>query len=260
MAIPRKIHYCWFGGADLPEDVCRCMESWKKFCPDYEIIRWDESNYDYEQYRFTREAYAHKKWAFVSDVARLDVIYHHGGIYLDTDVELLKPLDFLLEESAFMGFQQGRSVATGLGFGAERYNKLIGKNLEAYYDIPFIQEDGTLDLTPCPDITTRVLEEYGLVREDKIQVLDQMKVLSSDFLSPMLFSDGSAEVCENTVSIHHYAGTWTTEEEKRGVMRRRQVFTKFGRKGLRLYDGINLLRAQGWHAFWKRCKEILAGK
>lgn len=260
MAIPKKIHYCWFGGADIPEDVLKCINSWKKYCPDYEIIRWDETNYDYNKYRYSREAYEHRKWAFVSDVARLDIIYNHGGIYLDTDVELVKSLDFLLEEAAFMGFQQGRIVNTGLGFGAEQYNELIGKNLEIYCDISFIREDGSLDLTPCPDITTKVLEKHGLIREDRIQKIEDMKILSSVYLSPMLLSDGNAEITDDTVSIHHYAGTWTTDEEKRAVMRRRKVYTKFGRKGLRIYDAFVLLRTHGWRAVWRRSKEIICGK
>ena len=259
MSIPKIIHYCWFGGNDLPEEVVKCINSWKKCCPDYKIIRWDESNYDYNRYRFTKEAYAQKKWAFVSDVARLDIVYNHGGIYLDTDVELLKSLDFLLQEPAFMGFQQGRAVATGLGFGAERHNKLIGKNLEAYYDIPFIKEDGSLDLTPCPEITTKVLERYGLIREDTTQELEQMKILPSEFFSPMLLI-GGAEITENTVSIHHYAGTWTTVEEKSGAMQRRKIYTKYGKIGLRIFDGYNMFKTQGWRAFVKRCIEIIKVK
>ena len=101
--IPKVIHYCWFGGSELPEYVERCIQSWKKFCPDYQIKRWDESNYNFEKYPFCREAYEKKKWAFVSDVARLDIVYSEGGIYLDTDVELIKSLDDLLIEHAFMG-------------------------------------------------------------------------------------------------------------------------------------------------------------
>ena len=260
MAIPKIIHYCWFGRGDLPEDVLKCIESWKKHCPDYELIRWDEDNYDYSKCRYTKEAYEHRKWAFVSDVARLDIVYRFGGIYLDTDVELVKSLDPLLQEPAFMAFEQGRKVATGLGFGGEKGNWLIGKNLEEYLKRPFVQEDGTLDLTPCPIITTEVFERYGLVRENKFQRLNEMTIFPADYFSPMVLSDGSAEITKNTVSIHHAAGTWTTDAEKRAVMRRRQVYTKFGRKGLRIYDGFVLLRTHGLKAVLCRCKEIIQGK
>lgn len=257
MAIPRIIHYCWFGEAELPEDVKKCIESWKKYCPDYEIIRWDETNYDYNKYQFTREAYEQKKWAFVSDVARLDIVYNYGGIYLDTDVELVRPLDELLCECAYMGFEKGKAVATGLGFGGEKGNRLIKKNLDVYKTMSFVKENGELNLIPCPQITTAVLEQNGLVREDKIQYLDKMKIYPSDYFSPMILSDGSAELTNNTISIHRFAGTWTTDKEKRAVQRRRMVYTKFGKNGLRVYDGIVLLRTKGWKAFWNRCIEIL---
>ena len=102
--IPKIIHYCWFGGAELPEKDRKCIESWKKFCPDYQIIEWNENNYDVTKNTYMYQAYQAKKWGFVPDYARLDIIYQHGGIYLDTDVELVKNLDSLLENDAFMGF------------------------------------------------------------------------------------------------------------------------------------------------------------
>ena len=213
--IPKVIHYCWFGGNELPEYVERCIQSWKEFCPDYQIKRGDESNYNFEKYPFCREAYEKKKWAFVSDVARLDIVYSEGGIYLDTDVELVKSLDDLLIEHAFKGFERGRLVATGLGFGGEKGNPVIKANLESYLTRQFTNEDETLDLTPCPVITTDVLEMFGLKRVDQTQDLGDVKIFSSDYFCPMLLSDGTAETKKNTYSIHHYAGSWTTEAEKK---------------------------------------------
>lgn len=260
MAIPKVIHYCWFGGADLPEDVKKCIASWEKHCPDYKIIRWDESNYDYAAYQYAKGAYEHKKWAFVSDVARLDIIYREGGIYLDTDVELIKSLDFLIDESAFMAFEQGRKVATGLGFGAEKGNKLIKRNLDIYSSMEFVNKDGSPNMIACPIITTRVLKEYGLIEKDREQIIEGLKVFPSSYFCPMIFSDGRAEVKKETVSIHHYAGTWTTKEEKLAAERRRKIYTVWGRKGLRVYDGIVLLKRRGWKAFAKRCWEIVLSK
>lgn len=257
MAIPKIIHYCWFGGSDLPEDVEECIASWKKYCPDYQIIRWDESNYDYNQYRFSREAYESRKWAFVSDVARLDVVFHYGGIYLDTDVELVKPLDCLLSEPAYMGFEQGRSVATGLGFGAEKGNSLIKENLDAYQTMSFVKDNGELNLIACPRITTEILERHGLVRKDEMQKLNGLTVFPTSYFAPMILADGSAELKPETISIHHFAASWTTEQEKQEMQRRRKIYTLFGRNALRVYDGMNLLRTKGFRAFWHRCMEIL---
>lgn len=260
MAIPKVIHYCWFGGTKLPDEVLLCINSWKKYCPDYEIIQWDEQNYDYKKYRFSAEAYAAGKWAFVSDVARLDIIYHYGGIYLDTDVELIKPLDFLLKEKGFMGMERGRVVATGLGFGAEKGNKLIKANLECYIHESFLKKDGTYNLKACPIVTTDCLEAYGLERRDSLQDLGEIKIFPSEYFCPQLLYDGSAETTEKTVSIHHYMASWTTEKEKQKAKRRIRIYTFYGKKVLRIYDGIMLLKENGGRAFLKRLLEIIKGK
>ena len=123
--IPKVIHYCWFGGNELPELAMKCIDSWKKFCPDYEIKQWNEKNYDLDSSRYIKEAYKNKKWAFVSDYARLDIIYNNGGIYLDTDVELIGKLDEFLDEKCFLAAEREEYVNTGLGFGAEKGNVVI---------------------------------------------------------------------------------------------------------------------------------------
>ena len=257
MAIPKIIHYCWFGGTELPIQVKKCMESWQEHCPDYEIVRWDESNFDYKKYAFTKDAYVAKKWAFVSDVARLDVVYQYGGIYLDTDVELLAPLDPFLENAAFMGFEQGRKVATGLGFGAEKGNAVIKANLDAYKEINFVIKDGRVGPISCPIITTAVLEHMGLKNKDVLQKLEGITIYPSSVFCPMLFSDGTADIKPDTVSIHRYESTWTTEEEKQGKKKRERVYTKYGRLGLSAYDGFVLLKDHGIGSFLKRAWEKL---
>ena len=148
MSIPKIIHYCWFGSDTIPKKAQKCIESWKKFCPEYKIVCWNEKNFDISSNRYVKEAYELGKWAFVSDYVRLKAIYEHGGIYLDTDVELIKPLDALLEGEGYMGFDEKGIVATGLGFAATPKHELIKNMLSDYDEIPFVLEDGSFDMTP----------------------------------------------------------------------------------------------------------------
>ena len=150
--LPKKIHYCWFGGNELPDLAIKCIESWKQYCPDYEIIEWNETNFDLECCDFVKEAYKAKKWAFVSDYARLKVVYDNGGIYLDTDVELVKPLDILLQEKCYFGEETTGYVNTGLGFGAEKHNPTIDLLLKEYCNKHFTNDDGSYNMDPCPII------------------------------------------------------------------------------------------------------------
>ncbi len=149
----------------------KCIESWKKFCPDYEIKRWDETNYDISKNEYMRQAYENKKWAFVSDYARLDIIHEYGGIYLDTDVELIKSIDDLLGNNVFMGIGCTGGVNTGLGFGAEAEMPVIRDMLECYDGLSFVNNDGSLNTTPCVKYQTDFLKEHGFVDEDKLQTI-----------------------------------------------------------------------------------------
>ena len=146
--IPKKIHYFWIGGKSMPEKNKTCVESWKKFCPDYEIIEWNESNYDFSECTYMAQAYEAELWGFVPDYARLDIICREGGIYLDTDVELLKSLDDLLSCKAFMGFENRKSVAPGLGFGAEPGNEILKQMRDLYHSFSFYNENGTPNIAP----------------------------------------------------------------------------------------------------------------
>ena len=148
MSIPKVIYYCWFGKGKMPSLAEKCIESWEKFCPDYEIICLDEENFDITQNKYAKEAYDAGKWAFVSDYARLKVLYDNGGIYLDTDVEIIKPIDNLIEENGFMGFDDNGVVSTGLGFACEKGNELVGALLKDYDDISFLLPDASYDITP----------------------------------------------------------------------------------------------------------------
>ena len=176
--IPKKIHYCWFGGGPLPTDVKKCIDSWRKFCPDYEIIRWDESNFIIsDQNNFVQAAYENKAWAFVSDYARLRIIYENGGIYLDTDVELIRNLDELLDHVAFFGAHQVNGlVATGLGFGSEKRTKILKELLRLY--------DNT-DFDPCKknELACPILNSF-VKRRILLSILLSILILYT--LEPML--------------------------------------------------------------------------
>ena len=213
MSIPKVIHYCWFGGNPLPKPVKKCIRSWKKYCPDYKIIRWDESNFDINENRYAAEAYACKKWAFVSDYARLKIICDQGGIYLDTDVELLRPLDDLLDCQGFLGFQEGNSLATGLGFGAEAGQPMVRAMLDDYRDIPFLRGDGTRDMTPCPVRNTNSLLPFGLRADGTRQEVCGLQLFPQDYFCPISHRTGELHITNNTYSIHHFDGSWV--EDKR---------------------------------------------
>ena len=171
MSIKKVISYCWFGHNPLPEKVKICISSWKRMCPDYKIIEWNESNYDINKHPYMRDAYENKKWAFVSDYARLDIIYEHGGIYLDTDVELVRSLDTLLDCGAFLSIdKEDLSVNTGLGFGAEARNPLIKKLLSAYDNACFIKEDGSLNLKACPASQQKFWKNWDTSGKIKVKI------------------------------------------------------------------------------------------
>lgn len=225
MSIPKVIHYCWFGKNPLPQSVLNCIENWKRYCPDYEIIQWNESNFDVNAIRYTKEAYDNKQWAFVSDYARVKIIYENGGIYLDTDVELIKPLDPLLKYEGFMGFQQSKTVATGLGFGAVAMHPVLQSLVEDYYGIPFLKDDGSMDLTPCPDRNTKCLKHMGLKISDERQTIQGIQIFPSEYFSPLDWQTGKTKITSNTYSIHHYESSWLSKEERRWLKVRHLIGT-----------------------------------
>lgn len=206
--IPKKIHSIWFGGKDIPKHLLICMESWEKYCPDYEILHWNESNYDVSKNQYMNESYKRKRYAFVSDCARIDIVYEHGGVYLDNDVELLRPLDDLLYDDAFCGFSTIKTVNFGLGFGAMRKFPIFKEMVQVYENTSFVKADGTLNLTDCGPYQTKVLEQYGLRHENITQLINGMRVYSTDVLSPIDFLGNRSGFTANTFSIHHYASSW----------------------------------------------------
>lgn len=215
--IPKKIHYCWFGRNPKPPLAEKCIASWNRYCGDYEIIEWNEDNYDLSQAPlYVRQAYEAKKWAFVTDYVRLQVVYEQGGIYLDTDVELKKNLDELLGYQAYFGFESGKHIATGLGFGAVQGCCILKELMEQYSDISFYKDDGSYDTTPCPNRNTEVFLEHGLIQDDSKQLLDgDILILPTVYLSPYDFLSLDMKRSKDTVSIHWYGASWQSTEEKR---------------------------------------------
>ncbi len=222
--IPKVIHYCWFGGNPKPTLFHRCYRSWKKFCPDYQIIEWNESNYPLQDAPlYVRQAYEAKKWAFVTDYVRLQVVYENGGIYLDTDVELVQPLEKFLRHRAYFGLEEGEHINTGLGFGAEQGVQILRRMMEDYQEIPFIRPDSTFDETPCPVRNTAAFLEKGLKQDDSMQVLDgDVLILPSEFLCPKDWKSGRVKITEKTHSIHHCSASWYTPEMRRALKKRQR--------------------------------------
>ena len=230
MSIPKVIHYCWFGKGEMPKLAKKCIKSWKKYCPDYEIVCHSEENFDLTQNRYLNEAYKAGKWAFVSDYARLKIIYENGGIYLDTDVELIKPIDDLVRLKGFMGFDEKGIVATGLGFGAEKGNEIVLEFLKDYDDIPFVLPDGSFDLTPCPDRNTEALKRLGMDVDNKNQTFMDVTFLPDEYLCPMDYYTGKKTITKNTYSIHHYSASWTASVTKRTTLIKRIIGVKMYNK------------------------------
>lgn len=242
MSIPKVIYYCWFGKGKMPPLAEKCIESWKKYCKGYKIVCINEENFDITQNRYAKEAYDAGKWAFVSDFARLKVLYDQGGIYFDTDVELIKPIDELIKCGGYMGFDDNRVVSTGLGFACEKECELVGALLSDYKDIPFVLADGTYDLTPCPERNTKTLIKLGMDIGKQNQTFMGIKMLPEDYLCPIKYYTGKKKITKNTYSIHHFCASWISPTAKRTLMLKRIV-------GVKLYNKL-------YGKFLHKCKGL----
>ena len=207
--IPKVINYCWFGKNEKPQIVKECIESWKKYCPEFEIKQWDESNYDVNKNVYVKEAYDQKKWAFLTDYARLDILYHNGGVYMDTDVKLIKSIAPLINKGAFMAFEQRGRVNTGVGFACEAGNLIVKENMRYYEEHNFIDKSGNFNPEICVKITTKILINHGLdYTKNSVQKLNKLMVYSSDYFSPKKMGTNKINITNNTYGIHLYASSW----------------------------------------------------
>lgn len=209
--IPKIIHYCWFGGNPLPEEARRFITGWREKCPDYTIKEWNESNFDVNAIPYVREAYEARKWAFVTDYVRLFALYNEGGIYMDTDVEVLKNLDRFLSDEAFSGFEDEKNVPTGI-MGSKAGQKAVKDMMDAYKDRHFIDSEGNMDMRTNSEVITDYFIRSGLVLNNKKQTVNGFTMYPIDYFCPKNSRTLEIMVTENSYTIHHFSGTWTNGE------------------------------------------------
>ena len=225
--IPKIIHYCWFGRNPLPKSAIKCIESWKRLFPDYEIKEWNEDNFDVNMIPYTSQAYKVKKYAYVSDYARFWILYQYGGIYFDTDVEVIRPLDDIIERGNFMGFERdpipgatgtvapglGLGVNPGLGLGVNPGLGLIKELLDLYKTLDYEKENRNGTFKTIVDYTTERLLVYGLKDVKGVQLVSDIFIYPKEYFNPLEHIN-QLQITNNTRSIHHYAGTWISPKEK----------------------------------------------
>ncbi|NHM29283.1 glycosyltransferase [Neobacillus terrae] len=223
--IPKIIHYCWFRGNSLSKLAEKCIESWMQYCPGYVFQRWDESNFDINCNQYVKEAYESKKWALVSDYVRLHALYEYGGIYMDTDVELLKKIDNLLGHEVFSGYEIDNKLPTAI-MGSIKNHRWIKYLLSYYNNKHFINNDGSFDLTTNVTIITNMTKKrYKINLNNTYQVLEHgIAIYPKDYFCPKNYLDGKIKITDNTYCIHHFNASWHTEEERK--KHRKKIFYK----------------------------------
>lgn len=213
--ITKIIHYCWFGRKEKPEIVQKCINSWKKFFPDFEIMEWNENNFDIHYNKYVEEAYQSGKFAFVSDVARFYALEQFGGLYFDTDVEVVKSFGSLLEDEGFAGFETDEYVAPGLVLWVkEKHNELMGQMLQYYESLSFIKEDGSYNTTTICIYFTEILKKYGFQGNNKKQKCGTFTIYPKEYFCPFNDQTGVLTKTENTYAIHWYSKTWMASKQK----------------------------------------------
>lgn len=225
--IPKIIHYCWFGGNPLPDDALKCIRSWKKYFPDYEIKEWNETNFDLSCCNYVQEAYQEKKWAFVSDYARFWILYNYGGLYFDTDVEVIKSFSDIIQRGPFLGEELSGDqlvVNPGLGMGANRNMSLYKAVLEYYDDLHFDPKN----IVTVVKHTTEILQKSGYVGNGKIENICDVNVYPPCYFSPKNYFSGDIHITENTHSIHHYENSWNSKKSKEFYEVEKKLIRIFG--------------------------------
>ena len=256
MAIPKVIHYCWFGGKPKPKLAEKCIKSWKKYCPDWEIREWNEDNFDLSSVpAYVRQAMEAGRWAFVTDYVRLRALTEQGGVYLDTDVELVKPLTPYLHHRAFAGFEHPERVQTGL-LACEKDFSLFLEFLGHYDHASFLLPDGTLDTTTNVKILTDLCLEKGLVCNDSLQTVAGLTIYPKEVFCPVDFDTKVLRRTRKTVAIHWFSGSWQTEEERLYLEGEAKRLAAERASARRVAIGTRLLGEKGY----EKVKSLLRGK
>ena len=214
--IPKIIHYCWFGKSPVPQDTQQYIDAWKKMCPDYKFMKWDEDNFDISKYKYTQQAYDNKKWAFVSDVCRLEKMYEYGGVYLDVKTEILKPLDDLLDHEMFVGFEQDNMIQMGV-FGAKERHPIIKNILSKYYEKEhLLDEGGIVNIRTINDRAQEELLKLGMKAENSFQQLNGFTVYPKEYFCPRYWNSSRQDtITDNTYTIHYFGGSWHGEHDRK---------------------------------------------
>lgn len=249
--IPKTIHYCWFGGNELPELESRCIASWSKVMPHWEIRRWDETNFDVRRCAFSQGAYEAGLWAFVSDYARFEILREYGGVFLDTDVELLRPLDGLLDREAFTGFSKNEFfVNPGLIVSSEAGGRVVTDVVRKYESMEFEPLHGRIHPQSSPRVLTSLLvDSYGLTRDGVRHELDGMTVFPAEWFDPIDPHTGKMVVSPETYSVHYYSGTWLGPAKKYRMELRKKLAPKVGPQLSWLFSCVASVAKFGKEAF-----------
>lgn len=243
--IPKIIHYCWFGGKRKPKLARKCIKSWKKILPEYQFKEWNEQNFDINCNQYVKEAYNAKKFAFVTDYVRLYALYTEGGIYMDTDVEVLKPLDQFLVHPAFSGYESNSDISTGI-MASEKGGKWVKDQLSHYDIARFLHPDGSFNLTTNVEVITQYMIPLGLRRDNTYQDFPNLITLyPSDVFCPKSWKTGEINLTENTHTIHHFAGSWLPKKHIPVTIRIKRFFYKPAMNTLKLF-GISEIRYKNW--------------
>lgn len=225
--IPKIIHYCWFGNKPMPDRECRCMESWTKFLPEFRIMRWDEESFDINSSKFVRQAYDMKKWAFVADYVRLWALKKYGGIYLDTDIEILRPFEDLLQYKAFGGFETDNVVQTGV-IGSEENGDFINIIFNYYLNAYFVNQDGSLNSKPNSAIFAEILQKRGIQTLNTRISNEIIELFPSEYFCPIDQSTWEIRTTEKTYCIHYLSGSWLPYSDRLKRQIKKNIGDLFG--------------------------------
>ena len=220
--IPKVIHAIWFSDNPLPGKYRQCLESWKKYAPDFEIKIWDLTSYQPESCLFFEQAVSDRNWAFASDYARADLLRRFGGIYMDLDVEMIRPIDDLIYNDAYMSFESLGRIECGSGMGATKGNRIIDEICKSYESRPYFKEDGTWDNSTCPVRYTRVIEKHGLIKNGGFQFVEDITIYPFEVLTAKSFDTGIIYKTDRTCTVHHHNGTWVPTLARDAMKRRYQ--------------------------------------